>query len=122
MECYNGNMSVQRSTQLFRELKAKKAKFGFESSLHTNNFMALTALLQIALRGAVLNKDFQLDSNSYGSNADFKVYTDHAELAERIRILDQNVRAPDIDALLCGDNPYEAYEQKVLASGNTLTP
>ena len=65
-------------THLFRELKAKKAKFGFESSLGTYNFMALSALLQVALRGAVPNVDFKLDSNSYGSHTDIKIYTDHA--------------------------------------------
>ena len=76
----------------------------------------------MALRGAVVGKDFQLDSNSYGSNADFKIYTNHAELAERIRVLDQQVPAPSMATLLTGQNPYEEYEKQVLASGNTLTP
>ena len=102
-------------THLFRELKAKKAKFGFESSLGTYNFMALSALLQVALRGAVPNVDFKLESNSYGS------HTDHANLAERIRVLDA-LPVPDMVLLLKGKNPYDEHEQSLLASGNTLTP
>ena len=108
-------------THLFRELKAKKAKFGFESSLGTYNFMALSALLQVALRGAVPNVDFKLDSNSYGSHTDIKIYTDHANLAKRIRVLDA-LPVPDMVLLLKGKNPYDEHEQRLLASGNTLTP
>ena len=104
-------------THLFRELKAKKAKFGFESSLGTYNFMALSALLQVALRGDVPN----VDSNSYGSHTDIKIYTDHANLAERIRVLDA-LPVPDMVLLLKGKNPYDEHEQRLLASGNTLTP
>ncbi len=109
-------------THLFRELKAKKAKFGFESSLGTYNFMALSALLQVALRGAVpYELDFKLDSNSYGSHTDIKIYTDHANLAERIRVLDA-LPVPEMVLLLKGKNPYDEHERRLLAIGNTLTP
>ena len=108
-------------THLLRELKAKKAKFGFEGSLGTHTFMALSALLQVALRGAVPNVDFKLDSNSYGSHTDIKIYTDHANLAERIRALD-TLPVPDMVTLSKGKNPYDEHEQRLLASGNTLTP
>ena len=74
-----------------------------------------------ALRGAVPNVDFKLDSNSYGSHTDIKIYTDHANLAERIRVLDA-LPVPDMVLLLKGKNPYDEHEQSLLASGNTLTP
>ena len=108
-------------THLLRELNAKKAKFGFEASLGTHNFMALSALLLVALRGAEHIVDFKMLSNSYGGHTDVKIYTDHANLAERIRVLDA-LPVPDMVLLLKGKNPYDEHEQSLLASGNTLTP
>jgi hypothetical protein len=52
---------------------------------------------------------------------DIKIYTDHANLAERIRVLDA-LPVPDMVLLLKGKNPYDEHEQRLLASGNTLTP
>ena len=85
---------------LFRELKAKKAAFGFETFLHSVSFMKISALVACACEGLKPERDFTINANSYGNDGKFVLYTDNPELAQKIR---------DLDRLPCVDYPMEAF-------------
>ena len=112
-------MSTQQP--LLREFHATNTKFGFEASLDGYNFIAMSALVTVALCGAIPNVDFKWERKEDTYRSDVKIYTDDATLAERLRVLNA-LPVPESATILKGVNPYAEYEQHLLASGSTLTP
>lgn len=58
---------------LFRQLRAKKAKFGFEASVHTDNFIGLAEGIKAA---KALDPELKFEVTSNYGTCTAKVYTD----------------------------------------------
>lgn len=103
---------------VFRELKAKKAAFGFATGVGSGNIVSLGLFLATALRGAKMGQDFSIESNQSGGSHEFKLYTNDPALAQHIRDLDAMEIPGDMQAFLNGGNLYEKALQARYAIGD----
>ena len=68
-----------------KELKARKAKFGFDfGGLNLRNVVAMGRFYE-ALQTEFESDKYLAEMTGFGSNPDVKIYTDHEEVAEWIR-------------------------------------
>ena len=72
---------------MVRELKAKKAKYGFTTGIGGRNVVALGMFIAAACRGAKLGQDFTIEDSQSGSSHDVKIYTNDEGLAAQIRLV-----------------------------------
>lgn len=93
--------------RIFRELKAKKMKYGFTTGIGSSNVVALGMFLGTTLRGAKEGKDFVLEGNVSGSSHEIKLYTNDDRLAEHIRNMNSLEVPTQTQAFLDGGNLFE---------------
>lgn len=105
---------------VMRELKAKKALFGFVADVGSTNLLELGMFLATALRGAQLNKDFTMESSQSGGSHELKVYTNDASLAAHIRIVNSLHVPCNTQAFLDGGNLFDRALQEQRAIGDAL--
>lgn len=103
---------------IVRELKAKKAKYGFTTSLGSYNVVALGLFIATACRGAKMGRDFTIECNQSGSNHDIKIYTNDDALAAQIRDVNSFEIPSDTQAFLDGGNLFEKAVQERYAVGD----
>lgn len=103
---------------MVRELKAKKAKYGFSTGLGCSNIVALGMFIATACRGAKLGQDFTMEGNQSGSSHDIKIYTNDDALAEQIRRVNALEIPDSTQAFLDGGNLFEKALQAQYALGN----
>lgn len=67
---------------LFRELKAKKAKFGFEAAVRAETFIPIAEAVKLAMKE---DKNLLFDVSGYTSQNYAKIYTNVESAAKLIR-------------------------------------
>ncbi len=106
---------------MVRELKAKKAKYGFTTGVGGYNVVALGMFIATACRGAKLGQDFTMEDNQSGSSHEMKIYTNDDALAEQIRRVNALEIPQDTQAFLNGGNLFEKELQAQYAIGDEPT-
>lgn len=103
---------------IVRELKAKKAKYGFATQLGSYNVVALGMFIATACRGAQMGRDFTIECNQSGSSHELKIYTDDDALAAQIRDVNAFEIPRETQAFLDGGNLFEKAVQERFAVGD----
>ena len=103
---------------MVRELKAKKAKYGFTTEIGGRNVVALGMFIAAACRGAKLGQDFTIEDTQSGGSHDVKIYTNDEGLAAQIRRVNALEIPSDTQAFLMGGNLYEKELQAQYAVGD----